>query len=90
MLERFTENTTLKDVIRARRADVSEIERLGRTKLDGRIRTSTRAIPSTETDVVEGDAEGDILTEVDGSHEYIYTLLSYEGTLMWDKRQRSF
>lgn len=86
----FPNNATMQDVIRERASDVREVDALRTGKLDGRIRTLTREVPTSEADVVQGDAEGDVVTGLDGLDEYIYTLLSFNGVLKWDKRQRIF
>lgn len=78
----FPPTTKMEDVIRERRADVAEVSALGLNKLNGRIRTATRAAPSGHTDVVVGDAEGDEVT--DATH--VYTLKRMGGALVWEKR----
>lgn len=43
-------------------------------------RTVTR-VPSSATDIVAGDREGDTVVAVDGSYQY--TLVDVSGSLMW-------
>lgn len=42
---------------------------------------STTRIPSSATNVVDGDREGDTVAAVDGSYQY--TLIDQSGTLVW-------
>jgi len=83
---RLGANATQPDLLREHNRVVTDIEQIEQNRLQGRIRTLTRAVPATETDVVAGDAEGDVLT--DATHRY--ELLSYGGTMLWDKRLRAF
>lgn len=76
------------DLLREHNRVVSDIEQLYMNRLQGRIRTLTRAVPASATDVVTGDnpdLEGDWLT--DGT--YSYTLRSVSGTLKWDRQSLS-
>lgn len=75
-MRRFTETTLLSDIIRERKTDILEYENLRTGKLDGRIRTATRAAPSANDDTLAGDKEGDIV--VDGT--YVYTAIEVSGT----------
>ena len=82
---RFSRETKIEDVIRERGNDVSVIAALEEGKAPGRIRTLTRSAPTSATDVVAGDAEGDVVVGA----TYIYTLVSISGTLKWDRRAHS-
>ena len=76
------------DLLREHNRAVSDIEQLYRNRLQGRIRTETRAAPTSATDVVTGDnpdLEGDWMT--DGT--YSYTLRSVSGALKWDRQTLS-
>ena len=84
-MNRFTQSTTLGDIVRERDRDIADFEAVRLGKMDGRIRTATRAVPSAANNVVAGDAEGDVV--VDGT--YVYTLYSISGTLLWDRRSHS-
>lgn len=77
----FPATATMQDVIRERRADVAEAEGFRNNKLNGRIRTATRAAPGSHSDVVAGDAEGDVVVD----STYVYTLYSVSGTLKWHR-----
>lgn len=81
----FGENATLKDVVRERRNDVAIIKSLQSGKLQGRIRTLTRAVPANATDVTEGDAEGDVIVDA----TYRYELVSVSGVLKWNRQSLS-
>lgn len=74
--------TTLEDLLRERRRDVSAISALEQGKLPGRIRTGQRDVPANAADVIAGDGEGDVIT--DGT--YRYELINDSGTLLWDRR----
>ena len=69
-------------VFNEREKDVSTISQIETGKLQGRFRNegaSARAVPSSNTDTVRGDAEGDIV--YDGSALYI--CLKLNDTLEW-------
>ena len=58
----FGHSATLTDVLRERLADISTVNQIETGKLQGRIRNSganARATPSSNSDVVQGDFEGD-------------------------------
>ena len=84
-MNKFPQSATMKDVIRERTQDVAEVDSLRVGKLNGRIRTLTRAAPTANSDVVEGDAEGDVVVDA----TYVYTLYSVSGTLKWDREDLS-
>ena len=70
---------SLQTVLNERLRDISTIEQLERNKLAGRRRNggaNNRTAPSSATDVIQGDAEGDIVN--DGT--YIYELINVTGT----------
>ena len=81
----FGHSATLTDVLRERLADISTVNQIETGKLQGRIRNSganARATPSSNSDVVQGDFEGDTLN--DGT--YIYTLVNVTGVgLRWHR-----
>lgn len=81
----YGNSAELAAVISARRADMSVIATLEQGKLPGRIRTGFRAVPTSHSDVIQGDVEGDIITDA----TYIYRLLSVSGALVWDRRALS-
>ena len=82
-VNRFSSSTTMKDVVRERANDVAAIEQIQQNKLDGRRRTATRAAPTADDDVQDGDALGDVITD----STYEYELVDAGGTLAWDRRQ---
>ena len=72
----------VQDILSLRREDINEYNALQQGKLKGRIRTESRTVPSAATDVVEGDSEGDIVTDA----TYIYRLTDVPGTgLRWHR-----
>jgi len=81
-LNPFGSNSTLADVLRERANDVATVAALDQGKLPGRIRTGLRAVPSSNSDVIAGDALGDVITDA----TYIYTLIRVSGSLKWDRR----
>lgn len=85
-MRRFTQLTKLVDIIRERATDIQEYTMLRTGKLDGRRVTETRAVPTAETDVVEGDAEGDELTDAN----YVYILRDKAGTLAWERTDNNW
>lgn len=84
-MNKFSKHTTIDDIIRERVADVTEVDVLREGKLNGRIRTLVRAVPSSATDIISGDAEGDVVIDA----TYVYTIYSVSGTLKWDRRTLS-
>lgn len=75
----------LGDVIKARGNDVATINNLEQNKVNGRDRTAgayARAVPSSHSDLQQGDAVGDFLN--DGTHEYRLLLMS-DGSKKWNK-----
>ena len=85
VFNQFGQSSTMADVIRERSNDIAVVSGLQTGKLQGRIRTSTRAAPTSNSDVVAGDAEGDVVVGA----TYVYTLISISGTLKWDRRAHS-
>lgn len=73
-------NATLETVILNRRQDVQDVQQLYDQKLPGRYRTD-RAAPTTPTDVIAGDALGDVVVDA----TYIYTLINVGGVLKWHR-----
>lgn len=84
-MNQFGNLTDIKDIIAERKRDVIEYNALKTGKKQGRIRTGIRAVPSSATDVIQGDAEGDIVTDA----TYIYELVTVSGSLKWDRRAHS-
>ena len=80
---RFISVTDLEDVlleiIRIREEDVTEFANLSNIYLPGR---STGRVPSSNSDVLATDQEGDVVN--DGTYEY--KLIDDSGTLKWDRR----
>ena len=78
-MNHYGNDTQLKDIIAERKRDVAEVLALRQGKLTGRIRTGFRAVPSSPTDVIPGDVEGDIVP--DGVT--VYWLMSNGVDLEW-------
>ena len=62
--------------------DISDFLNLNQRFVAGRGRFQTRAAPSSPTDVLATDQEGDIVNDA----TYEYKLLDISGTLRWDRR----
>ena len=77
----FGSNATISDIIRERRNDAAIVNNLKQYKRDSRDMTPTRAIPSSNSDIIAGDKEGDEVC--DGTH--LYQLRNLSGTLGWVK-----
>ncbi len=78
-------NATLMDFARERANDAATVAALETGKRQGRQRNfgaAVRAVPSSHSDVIQGDAVGDFLN--DGTHEYELKLMN-DGTLKWNK-----
>ena len=75
--------SVVNDIIRLRQEDIDEVRNLNSGKKKGRIRTNTRgSVPSSASDVVAGDFEGDVVADA----TYIYTLVDVPGTgLRWHR-----
>tara|TARA_R110000851_G_scaffold203106_1_gene354949 strand:- start:187 stop:450 length:264 start_codon:yes stop_codon:yes gene_type:complete len=84
-MNKFSQHTSLQDIIRERETDVTEVDLLREGKLYGRFRTLTRTVPSSATNVLFDDAEGDVVTDA----TYVYTVYSVSGVLKWDRRSLS-
>ena len=77
----FPYDITVADIARERRKDIQIVERLQQFKLKGRIRTD-RATPTSNSNVIAGDNEGDVLN--DGT--YLYTIIDVAGIgLRWHR-----
>lgn len=76
---------SLEDVIRAWPVLSETLLQIRNNRLQGRQRTDTRAAPSAATDVVAGDALGDVVTDA----TYKYTLIDVSGTLLWHRESHS-
>ena len=77
----FGNNTTLRNIIDQRRFDVADINNIKEYKLNARDRTGIRDVPSSATDVVNGDIQGDFLYDISGTKKY--ELVNNSGTLQW-------
>lgn len=84
-LNLYGESASIEDVIRERRRDAQAVKSIEDDKLNGRIRTGLRAVPSGNADIIQGDALGDVITDA----TYIYTLISVSGAMKWDRRAHS-
>lgn len=62
--------------------DISDFQNLNNRFVLGRGRFTTRAAPSSNSDVLATDNEGDIVNDA----TYEYKLLNISGTLKWDRR----
>lgn len=72
----------IKEITRLREVeDLQDFTNLNQRFVTGR--TTTR-IPSSPTDVLTDDDEGDIVTDVPNGFEY--KLVNNAGTLVWDRR----
>lgn len=81
----FGSRTDLQTITKERKNDCAVITALETGKLPGRLNPPGRAVPSSHSNVISGDAQGDVIT--DGT--YIYTLISISGSLVWDRRAYS-
>jgi len=74
---------TLKEMARLRDSeDISDFENLPQRFVSGRGLFTTRVAPSSNSDVLAGDTEGDIVNDA----TFEYKLLDISGTLKWDRR----
>jgi len=73
----------LSEIVRLREyEDISDFINLTQRFVRGRGRFQERAAPSSTTDVLATDEEGDIVNDA----TYEYKLLNISGTLKWDRR----
>jgi hypothetical protein len=73
----------LAEIVRLReQEDISDFTNLNSRFVLGRGRFTSRAAPSSATDVLAADVEGDIVNDA----TYEYKLLNISGTLKWDRR----
>ena len=73
----------LREIIRLRESeDISDFSNLTERFVSGRGLFTSRAAPSSNSDVLATDNEGDIVN--DATREY--KLLDISGTLTWDRR----
>lgn len=82
----FGSSLDINTVYRERPRDVAVVEQIERNKLKGRVRTSgaiARTPPSSATDVVDDDAEGDVL--YDATYQYRLVRLP-DDSLVWDRK----
>lgn len=80
----FSPTTTLLGIINERSRDVSTIATIENGKLNGRWRNSganARAIPTSSTDILDGDADGDLMYDA----SYVYLCASLNGALKWGR-----
>lgn len=72
--------SVVREIMTLRREDINEVDGLGQNKLKGRNRNGVRAVPTSATDVVSGDIEGDVVVDA----TYRYELVDVAGTgLRW-------
>lgn len=81
MLKLYGPGATFEDAKKLRREDALIVQKLIEGKLKGRIRTGFRAAPSSNSDVISGDVEGDVVTDA----TYKYELLTVSGSLKWHR-----
>ena len=62
--------------------DIPDFENLAQFFVAGRGRFTQRSAPSSATDVLSTDQEGDIVND----NTYEYKLLTISGNLRWDRR----
>ena len=75
-----------KEITRIREIeDVPDFTNLNKNFVSGQ--TTTR-VPSSPSDVLATDTEGDIVT--DGTNGFEYTLIDVSSTLTWDRRTLNF
>lgn len=73
----------LAEIIRLRETeDISDFTNLPQRFVSGRGLFTTRTAPSSNSDVIATDNEGDIVNDA----TFEYKLLSISGTLTWDRR----
>ena len=74
---------SLREIARLREIeDISDFNNLTQRFVRGRGRFEERAAPSSASDVLATDEEGDIVNDA----TYEYKLLNISGTLLWDRR----
>lgn len=71
----------LEQIAAQRPNDMRIISTLQRNKRQGRIRTGIRAVPTSHSDVLSGDLEGDFLNDSTN----FYLLINDDGTLKWHR-----
>lgn len=74
-------NATLPDVIRELASLQRKVDAMELAKKVGRNRTGDRAVPSSSTDLIEGDIAGDYL--YDGFDRLCLEVIDDSGTLEW-------
>lgn len=84
-MNHYGNDTQLKDIIAERKRDVAEVLALRQGKKQGRIRTGFRTVPTSAINVIQGDVEGDVVTDA----TYIYELITVSSSLKWDRRTHS-
>lgn len=72
----------IREVIRIRNTDLDDWNNLSSQFVQGRGLFTTRAAPSTPTNVLPTDQEGDICNNA----TYEFKLLNISGVLKWDRR----
>ncbi|HUV84254.1 MAG TPA: hypothetical protein VMV86_01010 [Methanosarcinales archaeon] len=74
---------TLQEIARLRETeDISDFQNLNQRFVLGRGLFTSRAAPSSNSDVLATDNEGDIVNDA----TYEYKLLNISGSLKWDRR----
>lgn len=69
------------EIIAQRPNDMRVIAQMQKNKRKGRIRTGSRAIPTSHSDVTTDDLEGDFLND----STYYYLLINHNDTLKWHR-----
>lgn len=80
-IKKYGASATLDDVLSERHNDARTILAIENGKLLGRFNPVGRAVPSSHSNVIQGDAQGDVITDA----TYVYTLLSVSGALVWHR-----
>ncbi len=75
----------IREIVRIRNNDLDDWNNLPSQFVQGRGLFTTRAAPSSATDVLATDQEGDICNDA----TYEYKLLTISGVLKWDRRTLS-
>lgn len=71
----------LRQIIGTRPDDKAAFSKVEQFKMPGRVRTGIRAVPTSATDVVNADLEGDLITDA----TYLYRLVNVSGVLKWHR-----
>ena len=75
----------VREIVRIRDNDIADWNNLPSQFVQGRGLFTTRTAPSTPTNVLATDQEGDVVNDA----TYEYKLLNISGVLKWDRRTLS-